>query len=102
MGKVYQQGDVYIEAIASIPSGKKINRKNGKIVLAEGERTGHAHVIVAPKIKWIEANDKRYLDASTGFTVQHEEHGTIDLPAGQYRVWQQREYHPSAIRTVRD
>jgi hypothetical protein len=35
-------------------------------------------------------------------TVVHEEHGPITLPRGLYRVWQQREYSPEAIRVVRD
>jgi hypothetical protein len=32
----------------------------------------------------------------------HEEHNTIALAQGDYRVWQQREYSPAAIRTVVD
>jgi hypothetical protein len=32
----------------------------------------------------------------------HEEHRPIELPIGVYRVWQQREYTPTAIRTVLD
>ena len=31
-----------------------------------------------------------------------KEHGPITLPRGTYRVWQQREYSPEAIRIVMD
>jgi hypothetical protein len=32
----------------------------------------------------------------------HEEHRTITLPRGTYRVWGQRKYTPGAIVAVRD
>jgi hypothetical protein len=34
--------------------------------------------------------------------VIHEEHQPITLEPGIYRVWQQREYTPEAIRRVVD
>ena len=37
-----------------------------------------------------------------GATLIHQEHGPIRLPAGEYRVWRQREYSPKEIRIVRD
>lgn len=40
----------------------------------------------------------------TGETAEvvHEEHATIKLPQGTYRVWRQREYSPTEIRIIRD
>lgn len=99
----YRQGDILFETVEAAPKGKAIPRQKGRIVLAEGEVTGHAHVVTAPKIKWIEATDgERYLNAPMPFTIQHEEHGPITLPAGAYRVWHQREYSPEEIRRVAD
>jgi hypothetical protein len=34
--------------------------------------------------------------------IVHPEHHPIELPGGTYRVWQQREYTPEAIRRVSD
>ncbi|BBO34340.1 hypothetical protein PLANPX_3952 [Lacipirellula parvula] len=35
-------------------------------------------------------------------TLVHQEHGPIELQAGYYQVWRQREYTPAEIRVVRD
>ena len=34
--------------------------------------------------------------------LKHDEHSTIELPQGNYRVTRQREYSPTAIRNVAD
>ena len=42
----YRQGDVLIERIPSLPANaKKMARENGRVILAHGEVTGHAHAI---------------------------------------------------------
>jgi hypothetical protein len=47
--------------------------------------------------------DDRFLQiGGDGAERRHEEHATIPLPAGLYRVRIQREYHPEAIRRVVD
>jgi hypothetical protein len=35
-------------------------------------------------------------------TLDHEEHGRIELPSGFFRVIQQHEYRPEGIRNVAD
>jgi hypothetical protein len=43
----YRQGDVMIERVPSLPTGlKKVARENGRVILAHGDVTGHAHVFV--------------------------------------------------------
>jgi hypothetical protein len=42
---IYQQGDVLLTKIDSLPLGNKVERKERGYILAEGEATGHAHVI---------------------------------------------------------
>ena len=60
--------------------GKKLKRA----VLAEGEVTGHAHVVDAP-IEVIEREDQaREFALTEPATVTHEEHGPIVLPADEY------------------
>ena len=39
---------------------------------------------------------------SKGAQVVHDEHATIALPPGKYRITRQREYSPEAIRNVAD
>lgn len=45
----FRQGDVYVVAVKSIPKGMElVARENGRVVLAHGELTGHAHAIAKP------------------------------------------------------
>jgi hypothetical protein len=103
----YRQGDVLIIATTdrTIPDAAQVvERDNGRIVLAYGEVTGHAHAIDAPTVTMVTdpATRRRWLLAPDGAVVAHEEHTWIDLPAGTYEVRQQREYTPEAIRNVAD
>jgi hypothetical protein len=103
----YRQGDVLIVATTrtSIPAGTTtVDRDRGRIVLAYGEVTGHAHAIDAPTVTMVvdPATGRRWLLAPDGAVVAHEEHTWIDLPPGTYEVKQQREYTPEAIRNVAD
>ena len=43
-----------------------------------------------------------YVSLPTGGAVTHEEHASIQLPKGNYRIVRQREYSPEAIRNVAD
>jgi hypothetical protein len=103
MSKLYRQGDVLIEQIAEIPRSAK--RSKGKIVLAHGEATGHAHTIEdRDSADWwvLPDGEQQYLEVAKGAEVVHQEHSTIALPAGRYRVTRQREYSPEAIRVMAD
>ena len=97
----YRQGDILIIAVPTI-NGKE-QSPNGRIILAEGEVTGHAHAIADPTVtSYVGADGTLYLDAPKGADVRHEEHATITLPPGKYRVMRQREYTPESIRNVAD
>lgn len=74
-------------------------------VLAEGEVTGHAHRARAKTAKVFEdESGRRELHAPHGTAVDHEEHNTIQVPAGQYDRLIVQEYDPFAeeVREVRD
>lgn len=65
-------------------------------ILAEGEVTGHAHRVSAEDA-WVigeDTDEVKTLSAPSGTEVTHEEHGTINLPADDYDVSQQREIDP--------
>jgi hypothetical protein len=58
-----RQGDVPCVAVASIPvSAKAVQRDNGRVILAYGEVTGHAHALHGPGATLLVADDGgRYL-----------------------------------------
>lgn len=102
--KMYRQGDVLIESIASIPEvASPAKPECGLIILAHGEVTGHHHSLDADAADWWKTGDEQYIEVKKGgATVTHQEHGPITLPPGKYRVRRQREYSPEAIRNVAD
>jgi hypothetical protein len=70
-------------------------------VIVSGEATGHAHRLQTGTILEA-ANGALYLDLPQTTLVVHEEHGPITLEPGLWLVIRQREYHPEAIRVVKD
>lgn len=98
---LYRHGDVLIAAVAALPAGA-VPRSG--VVLAHGEHTGHSHRIreTGAASLYAYGKDLYLLVSAPSATLVHEEHRPIELPVGVYRVWQQREYTPSAIRTVVD
>jgi hypothetical protein len=121
-----RQGDVLLVRVAGAPRGKtkSIPRDQGRVVLAYGEVTGHAHAIVEENVALLEldAAAARELLASVGLrteirdeeivglldvaedaTLAHEEHSPIPLSGGdRFVVLRQREYAPESLRTVAD
>jgi len=104
--KCYRQGDVLLTEVAREPSDvRRVPREQGRLVLAHGEVTGHAHVVADPaaELVTLEGADELYLLVYGGEVVlEHEEHDTILLPPGSYRVIRQREYTPESVRFVAD
>jgi len=99
-----RQGDVCLEPVKSLPDNMKpIERDGGRIVLAYGEATGHAHAIASLEADFYETVEgERYLDVRSDVALNHEEHSTATVKKGKYKVIQQREYSPEEIRNVRD
>jgi len=102
--KMIRQGDVLLVQSVIPKKADKIEIKN-KIILAEGEATGHTHAIKDLKNAALFAdkiNNKIYLMVFNPVKLEHEEHKEITIPMGEYQVIRQREYHPKAISTVLD
>src|SRR5690606_10326709 len=101
------------QVAARTPSGTRIDDQ-GRVILAYGEVTGHAHQVVVdpeaaeapvdlPAAQLFEEPDgTRYLFVERACVLTHEEHGAIALAPGCYKVTRQREYSPEAIRNVAD
>lgn len=104
MSVQYRQGDVFIQSVETIPEAVvEIPREHGHVILAHGEVTGHYHGIKNRVAKFYKNEaGERFLDLSKPCDLTHQEHETISLPAGRYKVIQQREYSPESIRSVRD
>jgi hypothetical protein len=102
--KMYRQGDVAIIECDRVAVTKEVEREGGRIVLAHGEVTGHAHAIASMDATlFMDAKTlDRYLDVNAPVTLDHEEHGRIKLPSGFFRVIQQRVYTPQGLRNVAD
>jgi hypothetical protein len=113
----YRHGDVMLVTTGAVPSESK-KLQAGRIVLARGEVTGHAHEILtlpdAPECDLWEAEngtwylhvpdgaEARLVHTQSGAEVACPEHDPIFLSPGTYTVIRPREYSPQEIRRVQD
>lgn len=89
----YQQGDVIIEKVTGIPNSAVAQDSVGRIVLAAGSATGHAHVINDTTTTKVSMDGSTmYLSVSKDTVVSHEEHNAITIEAGEYIVRKVMEY----------
>jgi len=87
-----QQGDVCLKRLNSLPPGKtKVISKN-KIVLAEGETTGHFHGLMEKDSELLEIDGVRILNLKKKSTLKHQEHKPITLDAGIWQIGVVNEY----------
>jgi hypothetical protein len=109
--KPIRQGDVLLIPISRIPKNTKpVAREDGRLILAHGEITGHAHAILDERAELVTSDQAAELEAmfllvhgEESVSLVHEEHGTIEIPAdGPYEVRRLREYAPERSRQVQD
>jgi hypothetical protein len=109
--RMYRQGDILIlpdpeedvpAAVRDLPAAPRDGR--GRMVLALGEATGHAHAISSPGTLLRDGDPRTpdHLHLPAGGRLVHEEHAEIVLPKGWFRVIRQREYVPGSVRVVAD
>jgi hypothetical protein len=108
----YQQGDVILTKVDNVPTSQYNTVDcNNKVVVAEGEGTGHHHRFeldkLAPEVS-VQGWKKRWdqfptmVQISGGYaTLYHEEHNPINLPGGVYRITFVREMDHIAGRERR-
>jgi hypothetical protein len=100
--EMYRQGDLLFIRVNDIPEDATVKASG---VIAEGEVTGHTHAIAHPGVDAVLkiAAGIAYIQAMQDVTpIVHQEHNTIELPAGNWVVHRQREYTPEGYRTVQD
>ncbi|GII84751.1 hypothetical protein Ssi03_27410 [Sphaerisporangium siamense] len=99
---MYRQGDILILQVTaeSVPARLESAPRDarGRLVLALGEATGHAHAVPGPGTLLLSRASglPEFLHLPDGGRLVHEEHATISLPKGWFRVVRQREYVPGA------
>jgi hypothetical protein len=111
IGEHVRQGDTLLRKVSDIPVVAQEMKRDvhGRIVLAEGERTGHAHTFRDKGIcsfTTLDNNDVEFLlVGGSGATLNHElvsgakaEHNPIGVPEGKYEAAQQVEHAPEPIR----
>lgn len=107
-GCQYRQGDILLMSCSRVPSGaREIAPESGRVILARGETTGHAHAFAADRVRYFreDGSGQGFVVISGASTVDltHEEHTTLRVAPGAYRVVRQREYEPKAHpRTMSD
>lgn len=124
-----RQGDVFLHQVDRLPDGAiEVPAERGRIVLAYGEVTGHAHAIVdhgqqqlsAPmigetaaaevvealiarcKAKLYAHRGDRFLVVEEPVNLTHEEHTPHIIPPGVYEIPVQMEYDAATMRRVTD
>lgn len=112
--KQYRQGDVLIIALSDIPPDQiqyptipaeatPVKRGPHGLLLAEGKATGHHHAIKSAEADLYMLDGVRFLRARSAVALTHEEHGTIAIPPGEYRVSGHHEAQPGDLpRQVED
>lgn len=102
---MFRQGDVLIRPVAAIPKSlKKVPLDKGRVILAYGEVTGHAHAVIGD-VELLAADlqemEQRFLRVEQDAQVVHDEHDTITLPPGEYEIVRQREYTSADMEPMR-
>jgi hypothetical protein len=104
----YRQGDILLVSLRTPPEHvtRDVERSGGRLILAEGEATGHAHTIISESAELVTSDQaaELYLLVHGDEPVEllHQEHDAITIAPGTYKVVRQREYTPEAIRQVAD
>ncbi len=105
--KLYAQGDIVLELVEDANPGNVLpNDADGAVVLACGELTGHRHAFYGGGVTLFhddalarEVPPALYIGhvkvSAPSADLQHEEHATIRLAPGTYRVRRQREWDVS-------
>jgi len=102
----WRHGDLLIEKTSEIPKGLKQKENN---ILLEGETTGHMHTLNRAEIFLAPLPPSKdtdylagYFSTKEGALLTHQEHETIEIPAGTYKFYHQREYDEQEERVVID
>lgn len=96
---IYRHGDLIFQKLDEVVDGEPVTR----LVIAEGEVTGHAHVLVAEVGTQIRGNKTKFTLTGKAKLI-HQEHDTIEFQPGTYVVLNEREhdYVEKTFKQVKD
>ena len=104
-----QQGDVLIKKVNINLDTRDDLKEIDVLVLAEGEATGHSHKAFPIKpdekiVTFYQTNIMYFAAPPGGAVIRHEEHNTINVPEGIYKVEivQAYDHFEEETRAVRD
>ena len=100
-----RQGDVHLVIVDKLPKGAiRVKLPEGRIVLAYGEVTGHAHAIYedTDQIQMWADGKVKYLEVMATVMLKHEEHSEAKLVSGKSLLPVQMEYTPQALQKTQD
>jgi hypothetical protein len=87
-----QQGDVILKQLTSLPTGPRTPIAKHKLVLAEGETTGHYHGIQSKNSELFSIGNTIVMELQETATLTHQEHNHITLAPGLWEVGKVQEY----------
>ena len=101
---IYRQGDVLLVPDELPADSEELKREDGRVVLAHGEVTGHAHALTGTQTRlYVQPKTKaRHLRVVETDYLRHEEHTHQPIPPGIYRVIIHSEYREREIVRVAD
>ena len=96
---IIRQGDLVFRKIDEVIAGKSCK----KLVIAEGEATGHSHLLSADTATKIYGDKTKFMLTGKA-KLMHPEHETITFLKGTYVVINEREfdYAEEQMRKVQD
>lgn len=99
---MYRQGDVLLVLAGSLDLSQAERLSGPRLVLAEGEATGHTHIMATDTAAGYLLDGRMVVVVEERTALEHAEHATIEVSPGVYWVTVQREYSPQAIQRVVD
>ena len=97
----FYQGDVLLEYVNDSQPAESLKGSEGRLVIARGERTGHAHTIDSEDVAL--SSDRTQLWVVNPTEMTHPEHSPLMLKCpGMYAITLQRRYTPETIERVVD
>jgi hypothetical protein len=109
MPRLCAQGDILIERVDDAQAKPLAvhSVENGSVIIAEGEATGHHHRLLGSITLYRDDALAREIPRglyvghvqvnSPAARLEHEEHASITLEQGTYRVRRQRQLEPTDI-----
>lgn len=104
MKQYFRQGDILFESVSKGLDNNNVEKLQTKTV-ALGEITGHHHSFGKKDqvflYKEIDKDVPTHISLQAPSTLTHQEHLSIQLPKGEYKIIRERSYNPFLKRIQR-